>query len=499
MKTSPSEIDRLCTVIDQWIRSGQGNRARHLLHRLAGKAANTKIPRAQTAPLAALARRANLPLLGLRLLNPLVRETGHRRPDASVREKAEYAGCLTHLGAAAEAIEILETLDSKALPSVLLFRSFAHISRWEYAESIPFLTRYVHTDSLSPYQHLVGQLNLADAFVQVGKYLKAGVLLQDLIHQASVQKHYNLAGKAMEIAAQKFLFQSKWAPAEQLLDRAERLLSETESLDLFFVRKWKAVLALRRDGATARLATVRAEALELRHWETVRDCDRFSAVYRQDEGLFHHLYFGTPFPPFRDRLIRDFGSTEPAPSYLWKLKGGTGPRIEINLIAAECRGLRHAFKYAQIEHKLLQILARDFYRPVPLATFHSLLYPGEYFSPVSSAARVYNSLKRLRYWIRKSGAPLVVREQGGHYRLEASRPCDVRVCLQEVLPAKTQSLERLRSVWGKRDFSKDDVVQALGISSRTAQRLIGSAENEGRITRAGIGPSTRFSFTAVKK
>jgi hypothetical protein len=280
MKIDAGERERLSAKIDEWVRTGNGNRARHLLHRLSESGAFHRLPREEAAPIAALARRSGLPMLGLALLTPYVRPS-HRRPaEPTPREKAEYAGCLAYVGATGEALEILKTLDAASLPMVYLFRSFAHISRWEYAMAIPYLKLYVRAESLTPYQRLVGRLNLADALVQTGNTLGAGALLRDLLHRASIQRHGNLTGKALEIAAQKFIFQKRWSQAEPLLERAEWLLRDSESLDLFFVRKWKAVISLFRDHRTTRLESVRAEALQRHHWETARDCDRFRAIRR---------------------------------------------------------------------------------------------------------------------------------------------------------------------------------------------------------------------------
>ena len=43
-----------------------------------------------------------------------------------------------------------------------------------------------------------------------------------------------------------------------------------------------------------RISQLKNQALQLKHWEGVRDLDFYTACATEDEKLFHHLFFGTP-------------------------------------------------------------------------------------------------------------------------------------------------------------------------------------------------------------
>ncbi len=93
----PTPFNTLAKQIDELIRSGKGAVARKLLEETEGK----KLPRELSARFAALAWRANLPELGVRILNPLIRTERRRPAIATDEEKAEYAQCLSNVHLAA--------------------------------------------------------------------------------------------------------------------------------------------------------------------------------------------------------------------------------------------------------------------------------------------------------------------------------------------------------------------------------------------------------------
>ena len=68
----------------------------------------------------------------------------------------------------------------------------------------------------------------------------------------------------------------------------------------------------REASALKGLRQAREEGVTRRHWETVRDCNRFEACVRQDEALFQHVYFGTPYEGFRIGLLRDSAGSRPS-------------------------------------------------------------------------------------------------------------------------------------------------------------------------------------------
>ncbi len=94
-------MDKLLASFDKQIRAGQGKTVRKILESTPKK----KIPRAQLAQWAWLAWRVGAPDLGIAWLNGIVRPKARSPVAATPRERAEYAACLTRLGALGEALD----------------------------------------------------------------------------------------------------------------------------------------------------------------------------------------------------------------------------------------------------------------------------------------------------------------------------------------------------------------------------------------------------------
>lgn len=483
------------TQINLWdrrIRAGETSAVKKELFSLR----DAKVARAELLTMARLARRVDLAALGLKWLNPVVRASRKTTATATVEEKAEYAICLTNVGAYSEALILLDSLKNTS-PAVLLARTFALVSHWNYAETIPLMERYVESPGLSPYEALVGKANLAAALVFEKRGSEASRLVNELIIQTESDFPF-LHGKILELGAQNAIAEHAWGEARRYLDRAEQFLGVTEGLDSFFLRKWRAILTVLESPPTTRtiedLSRVREEARARRHWETVRQCDAYVALATQDEALALHVFCGTPHESFRNRMRRDFPFELQLPDEYPLPLGrnpGDSPALR-TLCANEKRGL----KGGQALHRMLLSIAQDFYHPPRLPTLHTLLFPQEYFNPASSPGRVHQLVRRLRRWIESRRLPLKIREEDRTYRLEATRPCRLVVPLR---PSKTRSdhlTEILRARFGPREFGAASAAKHLGISRRATVSLLKEAVEHNGLRKAGNGARTRYAFSS---
>ena len=291
--------------LDRLLREGKGGMARRELETLY----EIKVPRQFAASLGSLSWRASLPAFGIRVLNPIVRPKEKAPVVATEEEKAEYAACLIRLGAVEEASQLLSQLNAAALPRVFLYRAFIAVSRWDYAASIPLLIEYLAAKGLTKYQRMVAQVNLAAAYVSERDHQKATYLLRPLLYESSVKRSQLALGRVLELSAENFINQKKWDNAEAFLVKAESVLADSDGIDLFFVKKFRAVARVQRAKGNPQsldeLRLVRTEAIRRAHWETARDLDRIEAVVKRDPALFAHVYFGTPFESFRQKMEED--------------------------------------------------------------------------------------------------------------------------------------------------------------------------------------------------
>lgn len=481
-------------IVDDLIRRGNLRAARRELRR----AVRGRVARPIVADVAALARRAHMPALGVRLLNRLVRPPGRKVPDASDRERAVYASCLIQIGGTEEALELLDTLDAREAPETLLYRAWALVSAWDYAASIPLLEAFITSRGVAPYDALVGQVNLAAAYLHERRHDKAGKLVDKLLRATARPETRRLYANVVEHAAQNAVLAGRFREAEELLALCERARIDNDGLERFFTRKWRALLTLFREGPTrsARrdVARARAEGERLGHWETLRDFDHFLAVAAKDRKLFARVYFGTPFPAFRHRLVDDMGEPPP-PTYDWRPPGGTPGRLVLDLSTGKTSAGKEALKAGHLPHRLLVALASDFYRPFRVATLHRALYPGEHFHPSTSPLRIHDGLRRLRELAAAGRLPLEIREESLEYRLAARGPIALHVGSGPAPADKHDpDLRKLAAAWPAAEFTAQEASERLDRIPRYVRRLLSRAEADGVVVRSGAGRATRYRF-----
>jgi hypothetical protein len=441
--------------------------------------------------LASVARRAGLPYLTLRLLWPMVRPSPKNPSKASDPEIAEYAAALVRVGASREAFELLGGINRKETPQVDLYLAHALFTQWEYERAIPLLRQYLQTP-LSPYQRVIGQVNLASAFVHERLYSEASELLQELEKETLKQRLATLYGNTLERLAELAIHQRDWRAADRHLKRADRAVTDAGGRDEFFVRKWRMILRLfQKPSSTLKaLEEFQSEAKEKEHWETARECDAYRAIVCKDEAIYLRVYFGTPYLSYRNRLSQDFGEPVHKPeSFVWQIGDGRPLRRKWDLLYNP-----KELKFDQLKQRLLRTLASDFYRPFRTAHLFAETYPGEIFRISSSRARVYEGIKSLRGWLKAEKIPLQISEKRGEYRLESCGPqISLVIPSDEWLERNTiKGMDRIRSEAGEELFSAQDVARWLKLPRRTAFEVIRQATEKQLITRLGAGAHTRY-------
>jgi hypothetical protein len=448
--------------------------------------------------LARLSWRAGIPVLGLRLLNPIVRaEPGlHYRPKPV--ELVEYARCLVSVGAEREALQLLEPLDGHLNPDVVFCRALAYLYLRDYVPAIALLGRYVRDSRVPTPVRLEAKVRLAVALVFERRYERAKYLLHELIYQTGIRKLPGLHGTCLELAAYNCLVHRKLREAEKFLDTAEQLLTASAGREAFYVAKWKAILSLvrhRGDAASRRrLAEVRSAAYDLGDWESLRDLDRFDCVARRDGALFLHLYFGTPIPSFRAGLVADFPGAPTPPAHWDRELGGEGAQRAI-LDIREGRVGDAGLPYLRAPHRLLIVLASDFYRPFRVAEIFARLFPGDPFNPDSSALRVHQAIQRLRAWLAEHAPALQIRADRSTYSLAATGPITLRHALDPgPVSREHRAWDRLRLQWPNIFFSARQAASFLGISLRSANRVLNQARAAGVLERARDRAYARYRF-----
>jgi len=496
MSDTDNKFVTLLAEVDVLLKEGKSGAARaRLLHLKAHQ-----VPAQYRLACAKSSRRAGIPHLGLKFLNSVVRPTGRLAQAATAEEIAEYGADLIGVGASSEALILLASVKAD-VPEVMLFQAFAHFAQWNYRDAIPFLERYLRHPRIQGYSRLIGLANLGSALVHE-RAAAARHVLHELVTQTQKEKLPLLEGNARLFSAELEIYQRDWRTARHHLDEAERIFSGSESLEPLFLRKWRAVLEMSQAAnpvtKTGAIERVRNEALERRHWETVRDCDFHLAVCLKNPALAIHLIYGTPFASFRDHLTKLFGETLEMPP-VYTLELGPSDKEEavfsMDLQTGVMGKKRTKLKVGQLPHRLLRTLASDFYRPFRGAQIHSALFPDEYFNPNSSPQRIRQLIARLRATLVKEKTPLEIIESEGAYRLRATRATRLRLPTRAALSSIGLWVEGLRrAVDGKKTFTAAEVSDALATNLWTVRLALKNAKREGFLRQEGKGPASRYLF-----
>jgi tetratricopeptide (TPR) repeat protein len=346
-------------------------------------------------------------------------------------EISEYAAALTFMGAWQEALGLLNKVKSKDVPQGLLYRAFALFARWDYARAIEPLELFINEKEISDYDKLVGKLNLGTAYLSQGNCQQADILLKEVYELSKLRNYKLLASNALERLAESAIQLKHFRRADELLYEAEANLQGSSSTAMLFIKKWRVFLNIQSEGVLEhhekKLREIKVKAVELEHWQTVRDCDGFEATYKKDKKLLTHLLFGTPHEHFKEKLLKEFKTPFKIPeSYLW---GSDTTQIDSSAMTLDLKTGKLEFRNSEGSvvlkgegllggsqaHKVLTILSKDFYSPCNYRTLFADLFPGQAYQPQISDEKVLGSVNELREWILMNQLPMEISELQGFF------------------------------------------------------------------------------------
>jgi tetratricopeptide (TPR) repeat protein len=454
-----------------------------------------KVDRQSAVAIANIARRINQPGLALRILSPYVRPTiAHNRVVATPAEKLEYAEALRRVGAIDEAWQLLQEVDEDQNPQASLYKTFCLFNQWKYREAIPILAKYLKRTDLEDYARAVGEINLAAALIQVGSLDEAETLLQRIRESTRASGYILLYGNSLELSAQLLILRKDFDGALAILRLASESLKGSGKIFSLFAEKWSAIAeSMKQNRCTPELLQVFAKAKAAMHWESVRDCDLFIALLNRDSARLQHLYFGTPFESFRQRVLHfDDAHFQMPKTYVWC--AGPMPSQLLNLATGRLEGRKSGhLPTGQALHRFLILLCRDLYRPLLTFSAFGKLFPGEFMNAQTSANRIHQVVKRCREWIAQENLDLRIEETDGGYQLFVGEKTGV-ILPCELLPLESAEIEwlLLKTQVGNHFFNIQQAQVAIAGSASKTLRLLRWALEQGRVQKVGKGPSTMY-------
>lgn len=487
----------LATQVDTMIRQSKVAAARALLVQIIPR----EIPRSMVALMARLTRRTRMNYLTLRILKPIIQAEALFSTPATEEELALYAGALIRVGGRKQGLKILAELNSDKNPEIFLFQMDAYFSEWNYLKAIPLLKKYLKSPLINNYQKLIGQLNLAAAYVFEGRLGPALDLLVNIRADCKFKGYHLLYANSLELSAQISLAQKKFQQAHCELELASTILGNEKGIYQFFLKKWIAIGNFMENpldpNGIKNFDALRFEAQEMQDWEGVRQIDFYQALITDDSQLYLRWMASTPYKNYRKILRQKFKNPPALPLEFRIRRGGLIDENVPSLNITSACFANSQLRTGGLVHRLLILLSHDFYRPLPLGEVFSRLYEDEYFDSETSPDRVRSVAKRLSAWFIEQKIPLSIQTNRQSLSLCALGPIDLVISNHdEEISRGSCRLDTLRNKIKSKWFSVAEATLTLGLSLRSTQRVLTLSIEQGDLKFQGKGRARRYRFMA---
>ena len=489
MKVTSRFLDRL----EEQIRTNSAPKLKDLI-----KFNRNRIPRRLVARYANLLRRLGATKHALTILNPIVRNNFGK---PSTEEAIEYASCLCRLDLVDEGIALLTNILNDSRPEIYLELAIAYMTKWEYQDAIPFLLRYLKFENLTPYKVCVGEINLAASYLFTEDKDSAELILKNLLAKVKEKNFSLLWGNALELLGEVYLSRKKYDLASQCFrDCGDRLVGSDPRYQLYLER-WKVIIKmLKENGSEESLnmwRSVRKQSAEIFDWNSLRELELYKAVVTNDAAMIKSLYFGVPYPGYRRRILSIWGKPiESTEKYDRKIgRGKALPNKVLDIKAGRDLFTGRQLKPGLAVHRLLQVLASDFYAPFLTEKIFSQVFKGQFFNPITSPLQVRQLINRLNKWFVSNKIPFSVKRSIAGYRIRADEAYIIRTPASPITRTRVDDFVSLLEHHGLvEDFSAKMVIEKLGLSRRSAIRLLSEGVTSGKIIRRGRAKSTVYEI-----
>jgi hypothetical protein len=454
-----------------------------------------KASRLKRLDLAATAIREDLPDHAIRLLARQIQSK-----NSTPEERTYYALALLMLGAYRETEQLLSEIDLDHYPRAKLTWVYLKFLQWDWASCVKPLEEVLASPRSRKHELMIARSHLGSALIHgFGRYEEGRKHLAQIAREADPREFRLIHVTAQQLMAQSHYLEGNMKAGLELISHAEAALQGIKGdYNHWIMKQWRYLL----EGTPEKLREVRRGYESLSRWEPARMCAYYEAVARKDREMMLNLYFGTPYPGFRRKLLERTGmKVEDLPDRhdLWIGPEGVGVRADAgeHPRGAVLVDLSDVIEAGSLPDRLLRELVRDPYHPPGFARLADALYPGEIFHPGSTPDRIWQLVRRLRSELKAKKIPLDVRARDGSFRLIAEK--DVRVSVEREVrehPTRTTArLGQLREVFGDRPFTAAEAQLRLGLKRWSTVALLSESVDGGELVKEGAGRSVRYRFT----
>ena len=466
----------------------------------------SKIPRKFLAKAASLLWRANAPVAALKLLNKTIYPENPHTGKATVQELIEYSQALNQIGAFKESKRILSNINEGSDPSLYIVKASTKMAQWNYQDAIDDLEKYIKHEKTTPYQKMVGQINLGAAYLGIFDFAKCRETLNLAIAGVDREDQRILYGNILELVGQSYILEKKYDDSREPLQESLETFKNYNGRYKLWTKKWLFVSDLMIQGvqknSQRQMNQLINEAESFKDWETQRDLYLFWAIALESKSKLEFVYYGTSFKSYREKIHRLVSGFQPSADGIildWSGKESlpehTAGKENLDLFLGQWNS-EHLLKPGQLMHRLMIHLFSDGFRPSRVAQIHESIYDEPFYDPIHSYTKTQQIVWRLRGFIKKFQLPFALREDHGFYQIAPQRPFALILPPAEEQGQGSMNLKALRDVVSNQPFTAQSASVVLGYTKRNTVHLLNRAIENKDIEKTGQGRATRYRFVS---
>ncbi|NQZ01278.1 MAG: hypothetical protein HRT45_11490 [Bdellovibrionales bacterium] len=448
--------------------------------------------------LAVMARRAYKLSMALRLLKPFVQDAnGLIDPAADTRALAEYATCLTMLGARKSAYRVLSNLNLNTPENIFSWVTF-FFSQSSYDKAIPHLHDYIGRLD-DEYKIRIGELNLCACYVATGQVDRAQSMLPDLKEYFKKNELKTLYSNSFELEAQTFIKQQQWGEAQSSLENAKTLSDTGNELYNLFIEKWSHIVKISLGQSTeSDLNRFLSECYRLENSQSVRDILFHWSLQVNDQKMLQKVYFGTPFEDYRKVIKPQVGILANADAVSWNnsfFDHSWESQLEVSK-----RGGQQV-QFSKNEQRLMESLLEDFFEAKSVGTIFESLFPDEFLDPEFSLSKTYKVIQRLNKKFADSNLEFGVLNNKSRYRLFIPEGWMIAVpnpdkCSDLIKGSLGFDEAKLTVTFAGKSFDRLDIEREFSLSRSSAVRWLRDLRERNIVHKIGSGPGSFYRVSA---
>ncbi len=478
-----SQTLNLVEKIQEWdslLKRGKAQKVLEALNKLRLKG----IPVRLRYKVASLYRRIGEFEKGLKVLTPnVLNESSQFIKGARANDLAEYAILLQKIGMYDAAIEILQKLSNQTTTKKDLYLAFCFVGKLDHQGAEPYLESYLSNQDLTPYDKLIGEVNLLSVYIELEKFEIAETLAERLISYCVDQGHDRFLANCYELKAKLFLGSGQLQQAKELYQESFARLSGDSNRYRKWAEQGMAIIEARTTGSLKPLFDFKEKAEKNVEFEAIREIDYWIIKQDFDSNIFCKLFFGTNHSSFKKKLKREF-EDQIHPPQSWTWNAGEG---ELNLAHGSFNG-RCFLKPGQKPHQLLSALFSDLYSPVSVSTLHRMIFKDEYFNIFYSTNKIKQLLHRLKSILSEHKIPLEICLWQGRVQVKLKTPLGIVYSEKNTLVQRHDFFfNSLRSNFSENEFSSSEAQVVFKLSKAQTKRVILSLIESNKIVKLRDG------------